>query len=119
MTNTQTKVQIDATGKSVGRIATEIAKILIGKNTTAFTKNVVRDIAVEVINASKVNIKGKKLDSQVHKRFSLYPGGLTEERWATVIAKKGYSEVIKHAVEGMLPKNKLQNKRLLNLTISE
>jgi large subunit ribosomal protein L13 len=121
MTNTQTKtkITIDAAGKSVGRLATEIAKVLIGKDTTTFTKNVIREVEVEVTNASKVNVKGKKMQSQVHKRFSLYPGGLKTPNWADVVSKKGYAEVIKHAVEGMLPKNKLQNKRLLNLTISE
>jgi large subunit ribosomal protein L13 len=119
MNNTKTKTTIDATGKSVGRLATEIAKILIGKNKTTFTKNIIENVEVEVINASKVNIMGNKLQSQMHKRFSLYPGGLKTPNWAEVISKKGYAEVIKHAVEGMLPKNKLQNKRLLNLTISE
>jgi large subunit ribosomal protein L13 len=118
-TQTTTKIVIDCAGKSVGRVATEIAKILIGKDTTSFTKNVIREVEVEAINASKVNVKGKKMKSQLHKRFSLFPGGLSTPNWSEVVSKKGYAEVIKHAVDGMLPKNKLQNKRLLNLTISE
>ena len=59
------------------------------------------------------------MKESVHKRYSGYPGGLTQESLTHVVAKKGHAELIKHAVEGMLPKNKLQKIRMKLLTISE
>ena len=110
---------LDASGKSVGRISTEIAKILLGKNTPAFAKNITQDVKVKVINASKVKITGNKLKDSTHKNYSLYPGGLKIKSWDVVSKDKGFGEIIKHAVKGMLPRNKLQTKRFLNLSITE
>jgi large subunit ribosomal protein L13 len=117
--NTQDKYTIDATGKSLGRLASEAAAILLAKNSTSFAKNFAAKVKVEVINASKVTITGDKLKQKTHKRFSLYPGGLKTPSWSDVAGKKGYKELIRHAVEGMLPKNNLQKDRMKNLKISE
>lgn len=113
------KHTIDATDQSLGRIATQVASLLNGKNTVTFVKNKVAEVEVEVINASKLNVTGKKMKESVHKRYSGYPGGLTQESLTHVVSKKGHGELIKHAVEGMLPKNKLQKQRMKLLTISE
>lgn len=113
------KHTIDATNQSLGRIATQVAALLNGKNTVTFVKNKVANVHVEVIHASKLNVTGKKMKESVHKRYSGYPGGLTQESLTHVVAKKGYAELIRHAVEGMLPKNKLQKSRMKLLTISE
>ncbi len=110
---------IDATNQSLGRIATQVAALLNGKNTVTFVKNKVAEVHVTVVNASKLKVTGKKMKDSVHKRYSGYPGGLTQESLTNVVAKKGHSELIKHAVEGMLPKNKLQKIRMKLLTISE
>ena len=110
---------IDATGISLGRIATQVASLLNGKNSVHFTKNKVVDTIVSVINASKMKITGNKMKDSVHKRYSGYPGGLKEIPLSRVISTKGYGEVLKHAVSGMLPKNKLQDIRIQNLTVSE
>lgn len=110
---------IDASGKTLGRLSSEVAAILLAKNSTSFAKNFTAKIKVQVVNASKVKITGDKLKQKTHKRFSLYPGGLKTPNWSDVSAKKGYQELIRHAVEGMLPKNSLQKERMKNLKISE
>lgn len=113
------KHTIDATDQSLGRIATQVASLLNGKNTVTFAKNKIAEVEVHVVHASKLKVTGNKMKESVHKRYSGYPGGLTQESLTQVVAKKGYAELIKHAVEGMLPKNKLQKIRMKLLTISE
>ena len=113
------KHTIDATNKKIGRLATEIAVLLMGKNTASFAKNEVVDIEVEVVNASKMAITHKKKEETKHARYSGYPGGLRMESMKNIIEKKGYREVLKEAVYGMLPINKLRTKRIKLLTISE
>jgi large subunit ribosomal protein L13 len=110
---------IDASGKILGRLASEVAAILNAKNSVTFTKNRVADVSVKVINASKVKVTGNKMKERNHKTFSGYPGGLKEMPLNYVVEKKGYSELIKHAVYGMLPKNKLQDIRMKNLVVEE
>ena len=114
-----TKTTIDASGKTLGRLCTEIAKVLLAKNSTSFAKNFVADVVVEVTNAKKLVVTGDKMKTKTHKRFSLYPGGLKTPSWELVASKKGYGELIRHAVEGMLPKNSLSKGRMKNLKISE
>lgn len=114
-----TKYELDAEGKVLGRLATEIAAILLAKNSTSFAKNFTATIKIFVKNASKMKITGNKMQDKTHKRFSLYPGGLKTPNWAQVSDKKGYAELLRHAVEGMLPKNSLQKERMKNLKITE
>lgn len=113
------KYTIDATGKSLGRLASEVAALLNAKNSVFFVKNAVIQTEVEVTNASKVKVTGNKMKESVHKSFSGYPGGLKEMPLAFVVSKKGFSALITHAVKGMLPKNKLQDIRMKNLTVKE
>lgn len=117
--NTINKVEIDATDKTLGRLASEVARVLLAKNSTSFAKNFTAKVRVQVVNASKVKVTGDKLKQKTHKRFSLYPGGLKTPSWAEVSAKKGFKELVRHAVEGMLPKNSLQKERMKNLKITE
>jgi len=78
--NTKKEYTLDATGKSLGRLATEIASILNGKNSTSFVKNVVAEVKVKVTNSSKVKITGvNKMKDSLHKTYSGYPGGLYEK----------------------------------------
>ena len=113
------KYTIDAQNKVLGRVASEAAAILIGKNSTEFAKNIIADVEVTFINASKVKVTGDKMNTSTHKRYTGYPSGLREPNLKQVAAKKGYSEIIKHAVYGMLPKNKLQDPRFKNLIVTE
>jgi large subunit ribosomal protein L13 len=116
MTTTHT---IDGTNKALGRLASEVAALLNAKDSIFFVKNRVADVTVKVTNASKVKISGNKMKESVHKSYSGYPGGLKEMPLNYVVEKKGYSELLKHAVRGMLPKNKLQDIRMKNLIIEE
>src|SRR3954466_3412959 len=101
------KYTIDAQGKRPGRIATEIAVLLMGKNRTDFARNKIPLVTVEVTNASSMWIDAKKKKEKTYVRHSGYPGGLKTESMEQVIAKKGAGEILRKAVLGMLPKNKL------------
>lgn len=114
-----TSYTIDAKGKALGRLASEVAALLNAKNSIDFVKNRVADVSVKVINASQIKVTGNKMKESVHKSFSGYPSGLKERPLSYVVANKGFGELIKHAVKGMLPKNKLQDIRLKNLEITE
>lgn len=110
---------IDATNRPLGRLASEVAALLNAKNSVNFVKHRVNEVTVKVINAGKIKITGKKMMESVHKNYSGYPGGLKQTPLVHVVAKKGYTELLTHAVNGMLPKNKLQGIRMKNLVIEE
>ena len=110
---------IDAKGKKLGRVASEAAKFLMGKNTVSFVRNAVPKVKVKITNASKADIRNKKLDSKEYKQFSGYPGGLKITGMKKLTTDKGFKESFKIAVYGMLPKNKLRSEMIKNLTITE
>lgn len=110
-------ITIDATHKNLGRVASEAAKAILGKHKAAFVKNAVVGEEVEVINASKLRISGSKRDKKEYVRYSGYPGGQKIETYAMLVARRGEAEAIRRAVLGMLPKNRLQAKRIKLLTI--
>ncbi len=110
---------IDAQAQKIGRIATAAAKILMGKNTTGYAPNVVPDVEVRIINASKADVTDKKKDQKIYTRYTGFPGGLIETSMKRLIEKKGMSEVFTIAIKGMLPKNKLQAKMMKNLVVTE
>jgi large subunit ribosomal protein L13 len=114
-----TKHTIDASGKAPGRIATQIATLLMGKNRTDYARNRVPEVEVEVTNAGGMWISAKKRVQKTYARHSGYPGGLTQESVQQVIDKKGAKEVLKKAVYGMLPKNKLRPQMMKRLTIKD
>jgi len=113
------KYTIDAENKRVGRVATEAAVLLMGKNTPEYQRNNIPEISVEIKNTSKAIVDEKKLTQKTYSRYSGFPGGLKQPTMEQVIAKKGYSEIFKEAVYGMLPKNKLRSRMMNNLTITE
>ncbi len=113
------KYTLDAENKKIGRIATAAAEYLMGKNLPDFARNVVPEVTVEIKNTSKVVINDKKLTQKTYSRYSGYPGGLRQPTMEQVIAKKGYSELFREAVSGMLPKNKLRAKMMKNLIVTE
>ena len=118
MTNT-TIYTIDAEGKKLGRIATDAARHLIGKTTSAFQRNAMNGEKVRIINASKVSIDPKKLTDKLYRRYSGYPGGLHERRMEEVIAIKGFREIFIKAIYGMVPSNRLRAKVMKNLEIAD
>jgi large subunit ribosomal protein L13 len=113
------KYSIDATNKKLGRLGSEVAILLMGKNTTEFQKNKIPNVEVTVENASKMNISEKKQDEKNYTHYSGYPGGLRVEKIKDVLVKKGYGDILKRTVYGMLPKNKLRSKMIQRLKISE
>ena len=113
------KHTIDATNKKLGRLASEAAALLIGKSTVDFAKNNVTDVKVEIVNASKVDISPEKLEKEYYRAYSHFPGGYKETTWKRTVEKKGFGELFRKAIDGMLPKNKLRTKRLKNLTVTE
>ena len=113
------KYTIDAKGRVPGRIATEVAVLLMGKNRTDFAKNTIPDVEVEVISAGAMALNNKKLTDKKYYHYSGFPGGLKGASMEQVVEKKGAKEVLRRAVYGMLPKNKLRPKMMLNLTIKD
>ncbi len=115
------KYTLDAENKKIGRIATQAAVYLMGKNTIDYARNNIPAVTVEIKNASKASIADTKKLQKTYSRYSGYPGGLKQPTMQQVIDKKGkgYSELFKEAVKGMLPKNKLRQKMMNNLTITE
>lgn len=108
--------EIDATGHTVGRIATEIAKVLIGKNKPQFSRHVDTGDFVIVTNVDKVEFRGNKWEQKIYYNHSLYPGGLKETP-ASKVREKFPERILHAAVRGMLPKNRLRSGRLKRLKL--
>jgi large subunit ribosomal protein L13 len=107
---------VDAKDQILGRLATKVASVLMGKDKVIYSPH--QDIGDEVIviNASKIKTTGKKLEQKEYKSYSAYPGGLKLEKLESVLKRKP-DFVIRHAVKGMLPKNKLGDKMLKKLKV--
>jgi large subunit ribosomal protein L13 len=109
---------VDAKGKTLGRVATEVAVFLMEKNTAAYSPEKVPTTKVLVINAGSLSISEKKKGEKTYKRYSGYPGGLTVTPMKDLLTKKGNEEALMLAVKGMLPDNKLKKFMLKNLVIT-
>ncbi len=109
-------ITIDAENKALGRVAAAAAKALMGKHKATFAKNIVLGEEVRITNSSKVWLSGTKAGSKTYLRYSGYAGGLKEETYDMLVARKGHEEVIRQAVLGMLPKNRLQPRRMKMLS---
>ena len=107
---------IDASGKILGKIATEAAGLLMGKDKAMFTRNMDTGDYVVVTNASRVKVTGKKLEQKMYYRHSGYPGGFRAVPLAEMLEKKP-EMVIEHAVKGMLPQNKLGDAMIKKLKV--
>ena len=107
----------DAEGKTLGRLATEIATILMGKRKPYFVRNQDCGDYVVVVNAKSVAVTGKKEEQKTYARHSMYPGGFKSETLRELRQRKP-EEIIRHAVKGMLPDNKLRATMLKRLYIS-
>ena len=114
----QTIVTIDAAGKRLGRVASEAAKVLMGKHTPHFERH--RDAnpaQVRIENTRKLLMSDKKRLMETYDRYSGYPGGRKVETRGHLIDRKGYPEIMRLAVFGMLPRNKLRPLRMKRLSI--
>lgn len=107
---------IDADGRTLGRLATEVAGLLRGKHKASYTPHMDMGDNVIVVNASKVNVTGNKRADKIYYRHTGYMGGLKERRLEEMLAKQP-ERVIELAVRGMLPKNKLGQRQLKHLKV--
>ncbi len=107
---------VDAKGKILGRVATEVATKLIGKNKKEYTPHIDSGDYVVVINAKEVAVTGNKEEDKMYYRHSNFPGGLKSQNLAKARALNP-ERIIENAVQGMLPKNKLQDPRMTRLKV--
>ncbi|MBM4261346.1 MAG: 50S ribosomal protein L13 [Deltaproteobacteria bacterium] len=107
---------VDAQGKVLGRMATEIGKVLRGKHKPTFTPNMDAGDFVIVVNARGVKLTGKKLEDKIYYRHTEYPGGI-RERSATEMLNEKPEQLVRLAVKGMLPKNRLSRKLMTKLKV--
>ena len=107
---------VDADGRTLGRLATQIADVLRGKTKPEYTPHVDTGDFVVVVNAEKIHVTGKKLDDKIYYRHSGYPGGLKQRTLREQLDRRP-TEVLRLAVKGMLPRNRLARRQLTKLKI--
>jgi large subunit ribosomal protein L13 len=107
---------VDAEGKHLGRLATEIACVLRGKKKVQYTPHVDVGDFVVVVNADRVVVTGRKAEQRVYRRHSGYPGGMKETSYEQMLARKP-TEILRKAVYGMMPKTRLARKQFKKLKI--
>jgi large subunit ribosomal protein L13 len=109
---------IDATGESLGRIASRTALLLRGKGEANFRPYILPAVLVTVTNVGKLKIQPAKFAQTEYRRYTGYPGGLKSETMANLALRRGYPELFRQAVKGMLPNNKLRRLILKHLTVT-
>jgi large subunit ribosomal protein L13 len=107
---------IDAEGQTLGRLATEIARLLRGKNKPQYTPHVDTGDFVVVVNAEKIVVTGRKAEQKVYYRHTGYPGGLRETSYETMLERKP-TEILRKAVRGMMPRTRLGRQQFRKLKI--
>lgn len=114
-----TTYTIDASGKSLGVVASAAAKALMGKNTTDYVPNKISDVLVVITNASKTKMTERRLNETLHETYSGQPGGFKMKTNAKILEVKGWKGLYELAVYGMLPSNKLRPLMMKRLTIKD
>lgn len=107
---------VDCQGQTLGRLATKIAGLLIGKQKADYTPHMDMGDYVIVVNAKEIHLSGNKLKDKLYSRHSGYPGGFRQESAGNLL-ERDPAKVIERAVHGMLPKNKLQSPRMSRLKV--
>ena len=107
---------VDADGQTLGRLSTVVADALRGKRKVTYTPNIDTGDFVVAVNAEKIVVTGKKLDEKMYWRHSGYPGGIKGESLKNLLARRP-EEVVRRAVKGMLPRNRLARKQITKLKI--
>lgn len=107
---------VDASGQTLGRLATRVARVLRGKHKPIYSPSVDAGDYVIVVNAERIHVTGRKLDQKIYYRHSGYPGGLKEITLRNLLQKHP-TRVIEHAVRGMLPKNRLGRRMFKKLKV--
>jgi large subunit ribosomal protein L13 len=107
---------VDASGKTLGRLATEAARVLSGKNSPKYTPFMDMGDHLIVINAEKIRLTGLKSQQKVYRRYTGFPGGLREESFVRLLQRKP-EKIVEEAIKGMLPKTKLGRKMASKLNV--
>lgn len=107
---------VDAEGKTLGRLATQLADVLRGKRKPDFTPHIDTGDFIVVVNAEKIRVTGDKMNSKIYWRHSGYPGGIKSRTLGEMLEKQP-EEVIRKAVRGMLPRTKLGRQQLMKLKV--
>lgn len=114
--NSRKWLQLDAAGKTLGRFAAEVAKVLRGKHRPSFTPYVDCGDGVVIINADKIKVTGMKEARKIYRSYTGYIGGLKETPYRTMMARKP-DYILRHAIKGMMPKTRLGSQQLKKLRI--
>ncbi len=107
---------VDASGKTLGRLATEAASILAGKRNPKYVPYIDMGDHVIVVNAEKIRLTGLKADSKVYRRYTGFPGGLREESYTRLLNRRP-EKIVEEAVKGMLPKTKMGRQMATKLQV--
>ena len=109
--------KIDATNRTLGRVASEAAHALLGKRSAQYAQNKAMPINVIIENAAKLHLPDRRTKGKIYTRYTGYPGGFFKTSMKELIEKKGVAEVVRKTVDGMIPRNRLRPLRMKNLTI--
>lgn len=112
------EITIDASGEILGRLASRVAYTLMGKDKPSYERHILAPQKIKIINASKIKVSGQKANQKTYKRFTGYPSGLKERSYEEQM-KRDPTEIIRTAVWGMLPKNKLRKQFIKYLIIEK
>ena len=114
-----TEYKIDAAGRTLGRVASEAAKMLMGKTTPDYTPHKRSDVRVTIVNASKLSMRDKKRQAKMYQTYSGFPSGRRLESFSSLSVRRGRGEPIRRAIARMLPRNTFRTARLKNLIITD
>lgn len=112
-------ITIAAAGRPLGRVAAEAAHVLMGKHKAAHAPNRLAPLTLDITGVASLVVAEKKKEQKTYVRYSGYPGGLKKENMHTVLDKKGMREVLRKAIYGMLPPNKLRALRMKQITFTD
>lgn len=112
-----TTLTIDATDRTLGRVASEAAHALLGKRSVHYTKHLALPVTVVIENAAKMHLPSNRTKGKVYTHYTGYPAGLREQTMEEMIAKKGIEDVVRKTVDGMIPRNRLRAPRMKNLIV--
>jgi large subunit ribosomal protein L13 len=107
---------VDASGQTLGRLATQAARILAGKNNPLYTPYLDMGDHVIVVNAEKIHVTGMKAQQKLYRRYTGFPGGLREEGFTKLLARRP-EKIVEEAIKGMLPKSKLGRQMATKLKV--
>lgn len=110
---------VDAKGKKMGRVASAVATYLMGKEDVSFLRHEHTGHKVLIKNASQLDVSRRKQKNKIYTHYTGYPSGLRQKSMEQIIKKHGYGEILRKAIYGMLPANKLRARMMKEITIEE